>query len=425
MTKETPRQASVIVSYQRRGKSKTAGGVKKRPPAVVQEYTEGFTYVDPASGESDTVSITFSNVDLRWANQWMPKKSDKLTAKIVVKSWIKEGKKDVFYCGKFCIDDVSYTGPALTCTINGVSVPEGNAFRSTERSKTWKMATLREVAEEIAGKYHLGLLYNADTVKMGTIEQSSESDSSFLKKVCEDCGLAIKIYDGEIVIFDKARYEAMEPMVVLKREDLQDWSYNTTLVGTYTGVCITYTSGKDDKEMKCIIGGGSRILNINEKVENLQEAQIKACARINAENEKAITMNVTIMADIRIVAGTNVRIKGLYHLSGKYFVDKVTHNLGPDEAYTMTLELHKCQKRFMPEDGMQADQEGELTVGDRVIVNGPAYWGGNGGRANQCNNIAMYITEIIGSEYQYQYGVSHRQGGTRYGWCSKDSLRKE
>ncbi len=428
MNKETPRQASVSVTYQ---KAKKSSIEKNRSAAVMAEYNEGFTYTDPASGESDTISITLTNIDLRWANKWMPQKGDKLTAKIIEKNWNKEGRKKSFYCGKFCLDDLSYTGPNLTCTIGGVSVPEGNAFRSTGRSKTWKQATLKEVALEIAKKYYLDLQYTGEIIRLGTIEQSNETDSSFLKKVCEDYGMAIKIYSGKIVIYDKGAFEDKKPVAVLKQADLQDWSYNTTLVGTYTGAKITYTSAKDDKEMKCIVGGGKRILTINEKIESLQEAQLKACARVNAENEKAVTMTVTIMANNHIAAGNTIMIAELYQLSGKYFVDKVTHHIGPDEAYTMTLELHKCQKRIHAASTMN-EQQGTskmttseiLAVGDKVIVNGSAYWGGNGGKANLCNNMTMYITQILGGDYKFPYGIAKRQGGTRYGWCEKGSLKK-
>ena len=440
MTKETPRQASVNVTYSKKVKSKKAGGTKKRSAAVMAEYNEGFTYTDPASGESDTVSITLDNVDLRWANKWMPRKGDKLTAKIIRKSWEKAGKKDTFYCGKFCIDDLSYTGPELTCTIGGVSVPEGNAFRSTCRSKTWKKATLKEIAAGISKRYHLKLQYIGGTIKLGTIEQNNETDSAFLKKVCDNYGMAIKIYCGKIVIYDKGTFEARKPVVTLKKADLQEWSYNTTLVGTYTGARIKYTSGKNSKELKCVVGGGKRILNINEKAESLQEAQLKACAKVNAENEKAVTMSVTIMANRRIAAGSTIRIKGLYRLSVKYFVDKVTHNIGSNEAYTMALELHKCQKRIKKASSAKKKQGQPGTaakktkantgvnvafaIGDRILVNGLAYMGCNGGKANQCNNTTMYITKILGSGCKYPYGVGKRKGGTQYGWCSKSSLKK-
>lgn len=425
-TKQRPRKAGVTVTYSRKVKSKKAGGAKKSPVSAMAKYNSGFSYTDPASGESDTISIQLTNIDMRWANKWMPKKGDKLTAKITERSWEKQGRKRTFYCGKFCLDDLSYSGPELTCTIGGVSVPEGNAFRCTERNKTWENATLKEIAEEISGKYHLKLDYIGDAIKLGKMEQSDETDSSFLKKLCDDYGMALKIYCGKVVVYDKGQFEAKKPVATLKKEDLQDWSYNSTLVGTYTGAKIAYTSDEDDKEVKCTVGGGKRMLNINEKVGSLQEAQLKACARVNAENEKAVTMSATIMADTRIAAGSTIKVKGLFHLSGKYFVDKVTHSLGPNEAYTMALELHKCQKRI----AVNAERAGEGTdgtefaVNDKVVVDGPAYWGGNGGKSNQCSNMEMYITEILGSGYQYQYGVSKRKGGSRYGWCNKESLKK-
>lgn len=425
MTKETPRQAYVNVTYQKKMKFKKAGATKTRPASVMAEYNEGFTYTDAADGESDTMSITLANTDMRWANKWMPGKGDKLTAEIIEKSWDKAGKKKTFHCGKFCLDDLSFSGPELTCTIGGVSVPESNALRSTGRNKTWKKVTLKEAATEIAKKYHLKLQYIGNNVKLGTIEQNNESDSSFLSKVCNDYGMALKIYNGKIVIYDKGVFEGKKPVVTLEAADLQDWTYNTTIVGTYTGARMKYTSGKNDKEIQCRVGSGKRILNINEKAESLQEARLKACARVNAANEKAVTMSVTIMANNKIAAGSTVKIKGLFRLSGKYFVDKATHNIGSDAAYTMNLELHKCQKRIGQEERRAATAgNGSFSTGDRVVVNGPAYWGGNGGKSNQCKNMTMYITQVLGSGCRYRYGVAKRSGGPRYGWCEEKSLRK-
>lgn len=452
MSHERPRQASVRVTYQRQaeveeqteeenGKQPEESDIiKQYPAAVMAEYNEGFTYTDSASGESDTISITLTNIDLRWLDQWMPMKGDKLAAEIVTESWKRTGEELCFDCGRFCLDDLKYTGPELTCTISGVSVPESNAFRSTGRSKTWKKATLMEVAEEIAGKYYLELEYTGETIKLGTIEQDNESDSSFLKKLCQDYGMAVKIYSGKIIIYDKGSFEDMEPIATLKPEELQNWTYNTTLVGTYTSATIQYTSGKDDKVTKCTVGDGKRILNINEKVESLQEAQTKACAKINAENEKAETMSVTIMADHRIAAGSTICIEGLYQADGKYFIDKVTHSIGLDKVYTMELDLHKCQERIKDAEVLEEYQGQEQTdagdmsevpdmpeikfaAGDKVIVNGPAYWGSNGGKANHCSNRTMYVTQFK-QESTYPYGVAVHRDGTRYGWCAEDSLQK-
>ena len=111
MTKETPRKAAVRVTYEKKAKPGKAGSAKRRPASVMAEYTEGFTYTDVASGESDTMSIELVNIDLRWAGKWMPRRGDKMESEIVVGSWGKAGKKQTFHCGRVCGDAVSYEGP--------------------------------------------------------------------------------------------------------------------------------------------------------------------------------------------------------------------------------------------------------------------------------------------------------------------------
>lgn len=314
---------------------------------IMAKYLTSFEYIDPASGENDEVKICLHNVNYKWIRQ-MPNKRDKLTAKIILKNWKSEEKKQVFDCGTFCVDDFTHTGPELTTEISCVSVPEGNAFRATARNKTWKKVTLQEIASEICGKYKMTLSYSGPSIKFKVIEQSNETDCSFIKKICDDYALGIKVYKGKLVIYDKAIYEAKAPVATIKAKQIQDWSYNETLIGTYTGAKIKYTTGKDSKELTCKVGGGKRILFVNEKVDSLADAQLKACGKANTENEKAVTMSITLMGGKKIVAGNTVNIAGLNKIDGKYFVDKVTHKINAEAAYTMDLELHKVQPRITP-----------------------------------------------------------------------------
>lgn len=436
MGKETPRKAKVNITYTPKGQA------AKRTADVMAEYEEGFSYTDAATGESDAISLKVCNKDLRWANKWLPKKGDKMVAKIKVFSWDAAGKDRTFSCGKFCCDDLSFSGPTLICNIGGVSVPEGQAFRATQRTYNWEKVTIQEIARKIAKRYGLSLHYDAGKINISSIEQNKQTDCEFLNRLCEDYGLYIKVYFGKIIIYDIDRYESKKAVATYYINDFGDgWSYNTTLTGTYTGATIKYTKGDNDEELTLTVGSGKRMLNITEKVDSLPDAQIKACARVNKENRKAVTMSATIKANLKIVAGVCIKIKGAYNINGKYFVDKVTHKIEADGAYTMDLELHKVQSKIKnvtnsssikptkpstssASGGTPAADTGALAVGDKVIVNGPAYYAGNGGRSNNCSGMTMYITEILGSNYKYQYGVAKRKGGTRYGWCAKGSLTK-
>ncbi len=329
-----PRRAEVHVSF--------SGNNEK----TMAKYIRSFEYTDPASGESDEVGITLQNIKYKWI-RYMPARRDKLTAKIVVRNWNKPGKKSLD-CGIFCVDDFTHQGPELSTEIRCVSVPEGSAFRSTARNKTWKKVTLDQIASGICGKYGMILSYSGPAVKFDVIEQSNETDCSFIRKLCDDYALGIKVYKGKLIIYSKAEYEAKPAAVTIDAYKMQDWTYNETLTGTYTGAEIKYTAGKDNQEMTCRVGGGNRILFVNEKADNLADAQRKACGKANTENEKAVTMGITLMGNPSIVAGITVNIRGLYQIDGKYFVDRVTHKIDADSAYTMDLELHKVQARITP-----------------------------------------------------------------------------
>lgn len=329
-----PRRAKASISF-------SGNGAK-----AMAKYIKSFEYTDPASGESDEARITLQNTNYKWI-RYMPNRRDKMTAKIIVTNWRKPGKKE-FDCGTFCVDDFTHTGPELVTEIQCVSVPEGNAFRATARNKDWKKVTLRQIASGICAKYRMSLDYSGPEIRFTAVEQSNETDCSFIKKLCDDYALGMKVYKGKLIIYDKAEVEAKPAAVMIEAYKMQSWTYNETLVGTYTGAEIKYTTGKDNKELTCRVGGGNRILFVNEKVDSLADAQRKACGKANTENEKAATMSITLMGNPSIAAGITVYVSGLYNIDGKYFVDKVTHKIDADSAYTMDLELHKVQKRISP-----------------------------------------------------------------------------
>lgn len=310
-----------------------------------EDRITSFTYTDKATGESDICTFTLDNSDRLFMLKKIPKRGDKFEAKIVLRNWEKEGSPKTVKCGTFCCDDKTYSGWPLLCTIGGTAIPEKQAFHATERTKTWENMLIREIASSICASYGLALSYDAGDIMVTSIEQSQETDSSFIKKLCENYGLNIKIYSGRITIYDAVRWESKEATKVLNiRKFGEGWTYNCTMVGVYTGATIKYTNGKEGDEYICTVGGGERILSINEKVDSLGDARIKAAARVNKENRSEETLSGDILADPAICAGMVVKVAGIAGLSGKYFIDSVTHQLEADGPYMMSLEMHKVQE---------------------------------------------------------------------------------
>ena len=180
----------------------TKGAATPKLGEEIAKQTTSFTYTDVASGKSDSVSLTLYDLDKKWLGECMPKKGASIGAKLKLTNWNKEESEDTFNCGTFVLDDISFSGRPINCVLSGVSVPAMSDFKSLPRTKTWEKTTVKDIASEIAKRAGVSLHYDANTVQIAEIEQSKQTDSAFLYSLCEKYGLAMKVYNHKIVIFD-------------------------------------------------------------------------------------------------------------------------------------------------------------------------------------------------------------------------------
>ena len=305
----------------------------------IERQLSSFSYTDVASGQSDSVSLTMHDIGKEWMGAYMPQRGASLGAKIVPKEW---EKLDPLDCGRFVLDDISFSGPQITCSIGGVSVPAMDDFKSLPRTQTYEKTTVRQIASQVASRAKISLVYEASDVQIAEIEQKKKTDSAFLYELCEKYGLAMKVYNKKIVIFDMAAYESKKAVLTLEEgKNLIDWSYNTTVDGTYTGVELSYTD-PDKSTIKVTIGTQGRMYSLNTQASSRYDAELQAEAKVNEANRSAETMTVSVFP-CSLVATQCVNIKGLGRIDGKYFIDKIKHDIG-SSGYKMQLTLHKVQK---------------------------------------------------------------------------------
>lgn len=317
----------------------------KKSDRNMSDYIKNFSFVDVASGSSDSCSASLSNIDKRFLSDWLPSKGEVYRATIELKNWEAEGKDQLVLAGRFVIDDFSFSGRPLTCSINGVATPSNSGFTTKERTKTWKSITIKQIAKKIAKRYKLSLVYEAGDIKIKTLEQNKEADSSFLNSLCEDYGLAMKIFCFQLVIYSKARYESKKAIATIDEKDMESWDYSTTLTGTYTGAKFSYTDPSSNKTVKVQVGKGSRWLTASGEASSKDDATKRAYAAVNNSNEGMTTLSFTIQGNQKLTAASNIKITGLGKLNGKYFITKIKHNVG-SSGYTMDVEARLIQQRL-------------------------------------------------------------------------------
>lgn len=306
---------------------------------------ESFTYVDEAENNADNISITIDNVDKRWANGWTPKLNDKIAAKI---SWTDENnKKNKIDCGSFAVDDFLISSSPLTCRINATIKPVKNEFSVTPKSKLWKDVSVKQIASEITSASSLKLVYDSDVEdKIKELEQSNQTDSSFLKSLCDKYGLSLKVYDNKAVIYDVARYEDKDSVAGIKPDQCTQWTYNNSILGTYTGAVFSYTNSKDNKTISVTVGKSDRLLYINESADDEADAMKKAIAKVNKSNRDLITMSLELVEPMLITATNCVDLFGFGgEIDGKYFITSINHNIA-GSGYSQSLSLRKVISRI-------------------------------------------------------------------------------
>lgn len=319
---------------------------------------ESLDYTDNASGKSDEISLSFCGRDADWLrDKFVPQKGSDLDVSFYLNNWRKQGDRLKYHCGNFTLDDITYSGTPKMCVLKGVSIPANEGFQTVPQSKTWQNVTLKQIALEMMGKYGMKDLYywGAEPV-METVEQSSQPDSTFLYEICEKQGMFLKIYKKSLVIFDKAVYEPRGITATFTESDFDGkWEWNSTLNGTYTGANISYViprpkegykKGDKQQVIDITVGEGPRLLQINEKADSEGEAQRIARARVNSENEKAVTISFSAIGNPDVVATCNIEIIGMGRCNGKYFVEKVKQRINGSGGYTMGVSGYRIFDRL-------------------------------------------------------------------------------
>lgn len=305
----------------------------------------GFSLELSAEGTADNCSFQIADRGERWMGDLFPKKGDTVEAKIFVYDWEGDGDNRSLSCGTFTVDSAGISGEPVTVSVGAVAKPATAAFSSTKRTQTWQNATLKKIAETIAGRYQLNLFYDAAEILILAKEQSEQEDGAFLQELCQTYGLILKIYRDKLVIFDREDYKKKSPVKTISRFGIKreaGWNYQTDLEGSYTGGIITYTDAKTEKDITYEVGTQERPLKLNEQADSIGDAKRKLEGAIANANHGLFRLSLSVIGNPDLVDGVVVEVMDFgVEISGRYFVDKAVHSLSRGEGYVTALEMSK------------------------------------------------------------------------------------
>lgn len=345
----TPRQVVPLVKYEGTDISEDLAPCLK-----------SISFTDNMSGYADDLTIRLEDRSGLWESDWFPDRGATLDVSYVTLNWkdLADGLQ-IMVAGLFAIDAIEGSAPPREIELKATSIPESNELRGVDRTRSWEKAELKTIANDVATGAGLSLVYDSEeNPTLDRAEQTEQSDLSFLLKLCEDNGLALKITNEQVVIFNETDYEQVEPAAtIVKPGTIYEVQEGMEYVQNITGyrmhavtrdiykACHVKNSDSDTGETieATFADPGKtegKTLEVKEQVKTVSEAEKLAKKRLREKNKDEWTMSVDMPGDFRMLAATTVNVLGFGKFDGKYIITSAKHQISG--GYTTSVEMRRC-----------------------------------------------------------------------------------
>ncbi|MDM7320223.1 MAG: contractile injection system protein, VgrG/Pvc8 family [Fervidobacterium sp.] len=311
---------------------------KKDITAYITPFVLSVSYTDYEHGESDEIEIQLEDREHLWKSSWYPNKGDVITLRIGYEG---EG---LLPCGAFEIDEIEFTAPPDIVILKGLATNIKKSLRQ-KNTKAYENKTLKQIAEEIAKKHGFELVGEIENIRIKRITQKQERDLAFLKRLAEEYGYIFKITDNKLVFYKESKLLEAGTIFVIDRKDMLSFQFRDKTYELYKACEVSYHDPKTKKLIKHIVNADNvvkgDILKLNVRCENKQQAIIKAKEALRQKNKMQTEGKIEVIGEPRLVAGSNIEIKGLHIFDGKYHIKVARHKIDRARGYTTELEVIK------------------------------------------------------------------------------------
>lgn len=251
-------------------------------------------------------------------------------------------------CGQFEVDEWESTGPpdifVLRCLQAGVS----HALR-TPKSVAYEGQTLTSIATMIAGRYGMTAVLTAvqPDVYYARLTQKLESDLAFLHRIANLHNYDFSVRGDQLVFYSRPSLElapVTAPIIYktdairfrLQNQRAGNRSYSVASVGYFDPLSKQLLSAEATDPNSDSLD----TLKIVERIENKQQATLRAGAHLHAANMYQVKGEILLPGTMLYRAGNPVTLSGFGAFdSVKFMVQQARHRLSAQAGYQTSLEI--------------------------------------------------------------------------------------
>lgn len=183
-------------------------------------------------------------------------------------------------------------------------------------------------------------------------EQVNTADIVFLKKLCKNAGISLKVTSKTIVLFDEADYEKKSSVKKIKagKGNILSYSFSTKTADTSYSKChVSYTDPNTKKTIEATYTApgadpDGQTYEFKHKVTSQAEALELAKCQLRQRNKGETTAEFTLVGDVDYVAGITVTVYGYGEFDGKYIVEQAQHSI--TGGYKVQIKLRSVLEGY-------------------------------------------------------------------------------
>jgi phage protein D len=312
--------------------------------ALVSPILHSLTVTDETSEKADTFSLV---LDDSAGTLEFPKQGALVSIKL--------GLGSLVDLGTFTVATVRSSGPPSLLQIDGHAAPfsasgERNGMQA-RKSRSFDEKTIGDIVKQIAGEHGLDpvIAKDLEDADLGHLDQTDESDASFLNRVAREVGAVVKATSDRLAFVKRGTSETASgknlPTITLLRKDVTTWDFTAEDRGNYKSVVATYRDHGAAQTVEVVVGDGEPSLRLPHTYSSSGNAKRAATAKLDdSKRSSGGTFQLTMPARLDIIAESPLSVAGIRQgVDGSFIARRVTHTLDGSGLRT-TVDAEKPKK---------------------------------------------------------------------------------
>ncbi|HEE9992216.1 TPA: phage late control D family protein [Citrobacter braakii] len=276
----------------------------------------------------------------------------------------------LFLKGAFTVDEIEHSGAPDRLTIRARSADFRETL-NTRREESWHQTTVGEVVKEIAARHNLKMALGKDLTDkaLDHLDQTNESDASFLMKLARQYGAIASVKDGNLLFIRQGQGRTASgkplPVITITRKAGDGHRFTLADRGAYTGVIASWLHTREPRKKETtsvkrrrkkttipkepeakqgdyLVGTDENVLVLNRTYANRSNAE--RAAKMQWERlQRGVASFSLQLAEGRADLYTEmpVKVTGFKQPidDAEWTITTLTHSVSPDNGFTTSMEL--------------------------------------------------------------------------------------